>query len=106
MDDPAMMKKFLIAAIAALISTGVAAQQIESGTLMGNSRATQGPARQETPGAVFDRAYGAVNGTVLCRTGGVWNDCTNPVLGISGTSTGTLSFAGATSGTVVVTPQA
>lgn len=100
-----MMKRFLLAAIAALISTGVWAQQIAPGTLMGNSRATQGPARQEAVTDLLDRALAAVNGTVLCRAAGVWNDCTTPVLGIPTTSTGTLGFAGATSGTATISAQ-
>ncbi len=100
-----MMKRFLTLAIALLVSSGALAQQIDPGTMMGNSRATAGPPRQETVTALLDRALTAVNGRLLCRTGGAWDDCLAPVLGIPGTATGTIAFAGVTSGTVTITPQ-
>jgi len=101
-----MMKRIFVAALAALFSTGAIAQQIAPGTVMGNSRATQGPARQETVTAILDSAFTAVNGTVLCRTAGAWNDCSAVTLGIAGTTIGTLGLSGNTSGLVTITPQA
>lgn len=98
-----MMKKLLAVLLAALISTAATAQQIDSGTLLGNSRATAGPPRQETVTALLDRAFGAVNGTVLCRAAGVWNDCATFVLGIAGSTVGTIGFENATSGRITVT---
>lgn len=100
-----MMKRFLIAALCALIAFPAPAQQLAPGTMMGNSRATAGPPRQETVSALLDRALGALDGRIVCRQAGAWEDCTAPVIGSAG-ATGTLGLAGTTSGTVTIAPQA
>lgn len=97
------MSKFLVAAFVVLWASVAVAQQLDSGMVLGNSRSTAGPARQETVTAILDRAFGAVNGTVLCRAAGTWNDCSAFVLGIAGSTVGTIGFANATSGTITVT---
>lgn len=76
------MRKIIAALLAALLASPPAfaqAPQLGAGQVMGNSTASQRPARAENVTSIFDRAFGTAAGSVLRRGIGGWQ--AEPALG-------------------------
>lgn len=103
-------KILLIACIFGLFSSPAFAQcsgQTPSGDLCGNDGSTTALPGWKTQTSILDRNFGApsAQGTVLNRGASAWSATSSPVIGLPGTTTGSLGFAGSGSGTVTVEPQ-
>lgn len=78
-----------------------------SGLICGNDGSAIALPGWKTQTSILDRNFGApsAQGSVLNRGASVWSATSTPILGLPGTTTGSLGFAGATSGTVTVKAQ-
>lgn len=104
------MKKIVALIVSLLLAFPALAQQgiqLAPGQLLANDTAAERPGRAANISAYLDRALTAAQGSILYRgVGGVgWIASRNPVLGVPGTITGTMGFAGATSGTATIVSQ-
>lgn len=119
--------RYLLAALiyalptAAVACTGVFA----SGTVCANATAGPSIAASVTVSSLFNRAFGSTANAMLYNNAGTWGLLTStaggvinagatgipastvtPVIGVPGTSLGSVGLAGNTSGTVTIKPQA
>lgn len=103
-----MLKKTVAFFVAAsLFSAPAIAQspQLGAGQLFANPTATQRPGVATNFSPFIDRAFNGNQGSVFNRGPTVWAATRTPVLGLIGTASGTLGFAGLTSGTMTISPQ-
>jgi len=109
--EPMMSKTVKFLAIAALCFVGFATKanaqaigQLQAGQIWGNPTSGQALARGTLPGPVWDQAYSCGQNQVLNRGASLWACTISPVLGVAGTSVGSIGFQNATSGTETIKP--
>lgn len=78
--------------------------QFQPGGVCSNPNGAQQPPVSSPLAAVIDRNFGApsAQGTVLNRGGSAWTATANPVLGLPGTTTGSLGLASVGGGTLTI----
>ena len=109
--EPMMSKTVKFLVIAALCFVGFATKanaqaigQLQAGQIWGNPTSGQALARGTLPGPIWDQAYGCGQNQVLNRGASLWTCTISPVLGVAGTSVGSIGFQNATSGTETIKP--
>src|SRR6266576_50374 len=80
--------------------------QFPAGQILGNSTAATRGGQASTVTSILDRAFTGAQGMVLNRGASNWTATRTPVIGFATGGTGTLGFAGTTSGTATITAQA
>jgi hypothetical protein len=85
---------------------GQAIGQLPAGNVWGNPTASRGVAQPTSITSILDRALCSAQGNVVARGASAWTCSVSPVLGLPGSTQGSLGFAGATSGTATIKAQA
>ncbi len=100
-------RKVAVAVLLAGFSCPALAQSIQlaPGQVIGNSTAAQRPSTATSLSPLLDQAFNSNQGSIFNRGPTVWAATRTPVLGLVGAATGTLGFAGITSGTMTISPQ-
>ncbi len=100
--------RIIVALLALSVPATAQVVQLQPGQVLGNSTAARALAQPASQSAMLDRGLtsGTTRGAIAQRNATVWIATITPVLGVPGTSTGTLGFGGITSGTATITPQA
>ena len=78
--------------------------QYAAGQVCGNSGSSLGLPSAQSLSPLLDRNFGSSQGSILNRGSSLWSATQSPVLGIPGSATGALGFAGSSGGTVTVQP--
>lgn len=100
-----MFKRAITGLALVFISTSAYAQcsgQPPSGRFCGNPSASTTLPAWATGSAMFDRAFGSAQGSILNRNGSSWVDTRTPSLGLNGTAGGTVTLQGATTGSAAI----
>lgn len=106
-----MLRKIIaVALLGVALAAPAFAQSIQGdpGQVLGNDTAAARNLRATSLTPLFDRAFGApsVQGCLLTRGAALYTCSRTPTLGLAGTATGSITFAGVTSGGAIVSAQA